>query len=102
MDDEILTVDEVAERFNVSAQTIRESWIASGKLKAGRIGRRYAIRASDVEAMLDEAVADRQTPNKDLFNDPGEQLGRAANADTPAHVWSSEDAGGELIHGTPD
>jgi excisionase family DNA binding protein len=101
MDDEILTVEEVAERFNVSAQTIRESWIASGKLKAGRIGRRYAIRASDVEAMLDEAV-ERQTPNKDLFSDPGERLARAENADTPAHVWDSEDAGGELIHGTPD
>jgi excisionase family DNA binding protein len=102
MEDEILTVEEVAERFHVSRQTIREGWIASGKLKAGRIGRRYAIRASDVEAMLDEAFSERETPNKDLFGDPGERLGRAPHSDTPEDVWNSDDAGGQLIDGTQD
>jgi excisionase family DNA binding protein len=41
-DDEILTVAQVAAQFHVTPQTVR-SWIESGKLKGGRVGKAYVI-----------------------------------------------------------
>jgi len=37
-DDDILSVAQVAAQFSVTPQTVR-SWIDSGKLKAGRVGK---------------------------------------------------------------
>jgi excisionase family DNA binding protein len=100
-DDEILTVDEVAARFNVTAQTVRDGWIASGKLKAGRIGRRYAIPASAVEQMLNDALEDREARDNAVWTDPATGLRRAETSDKPADVWNSANAGGEIKQRTP-
>ena len=53
-DDEILTVAQVAAQFHVTPQTVR-SWIDSGKLKAGRVGKAYVILRGDVFAMVEHA-----------------------------------------------
>jgi excisionase family DNA binding protein len=53
-DDDILSVAQVAADFGVTPQTVR-AWIASGKLKAGRIGKSFHILRADVRTMLDEA-----------------------------------------------
>jgi excisionase family DNA binding protein len=51
-DDDILSVAQVAADFGVTPQTVR-SWIASGKLKAARIGKSFHILRSDVRMMLE-------------------------------------------------
>jgi excisionase family DNA binding protein len=53
-DDDILSVAQVAADFGVTPQTVR-SWIATGKLKAGRIGKSFHILRGDVRTMLEEA-----------------------------------------------
>ena len=57
-DDEILTVAQVATQFHVTPQTVR-SWIDSGKLKAGRVGKAYVILRGDVFAMVEQAASER-------------------------------------------
>lgn len=47
----IYTVEQVAETLSVSPKTVRNQ-IASGKLKAHRFGRRYYIKAADLERAL--------------------------------------------------
>jgi excisionase family DNA binding protein len=52
MADELLTVNEVAERLKVNQQTVR-NWIDRGELAAIRVGaRRVRIRREDFEAYL--------------------------------------------------
>src|ERR1017187_11005087 len=67
-DDDILTVAQVAAQFSVTPQTVR-SWIDSGKLKAGRVGKAYRILRRDVYAMLEHAATERQTPDHDMWED---------------------------------
>lgn len=55
--DQLLTVPQVAEEFQVTAQTIR-NWIAHGTLPAVRIGRAFRVRRADVDALLERARAD--------------------------------------------
>lgn len=55
-DDDILSVAQVAADFGVTPQTVR-TWIASGKLKAGRIGKSFHILRRDVRTMLENATA---------------------------------------------
>ena len=66
--DDILNVQQVAAQFSVTPQTVR-SWIDSGKLKAGRVGKAYRILRRDVYAMLEDAAAERQTPDHDMWQD---------------------------------
>ncbi len=54
VDDEFLTVPEVAERLRVTAMTIYR-WIDEGKLPAVQVAKHYRIRASDLEAMLESS-----------------------------------------------
>jgi excisionase family DNA binding protein len=54
--DHLLTVSQVAEQLQVTAQTIR-NWIDHGTLPAVRIGRAFRVRRSDVEELLDQARA---------------------------------------------
>lgn len=49
-DDDLLTVNAVAERLQVNPQTVR-NWITAGKCPAVRIGRRVRIRRSDLEVL---------------------------------------------------
>ena len=54
---QILTVPQVAEELQVTAQTIR-NWIDSGALPAAKIGRAFRIRREHVDALLARAQAD--------------------------------------------
>jgi excisionase family DNA binding protein len=51
-DESFLTVAEVADRFKVNQQTVR-NWIEQGRLPAVRVGRRVRIRRSDFDRILD-------------------------------------------------
>ena len=62
--EELLTVNEVAERLKVHPITVRRH-IKAGRLRALRAGRSIRVRASDLEAFLRPAeplVADRPPP----------------------------------------
>ena len=74
-DDDILNVQQVAAQFSVTPQTVR-AWIDGGKLKAGRVGKAYRILRRDVYAMLEDAAAERQTPDHDMWQDRAAQLQR--------------------------
>jgi excisionase family DNA binding protein len=56
-DPQLLTVPQVAERLQVTAQTIR-NWIDHGTLPAVRIGRAFRVRRSDLDALIERAGAD--------------------------------------------
>ena len=60
-DDDILSVAQVAVDFGVTPQTVR-SWIASGKLKAARIGKSFHILRGDVRTMLEDASSAARYP----------------------------------------
>lgn len=54
---ELLTVAQVADELQVTAQTIR-NWIEQGVVPALRIGRAYRIRRDDVDKLLARANAE--------------------------------------------
>ncbi|MBV9713879.1 MAG: helix-turn-helix domain-containing protein [Solirubrobacterales bacterium] len=58
VDDEFLTVAEIAERLKLNQQTLR-NWIEQGQLPAIRIGRRVRIRRSDFERLVEEGYSGR-------------------------------------------
>ena len=60
MSNTLLTVPQVAEEFQVTAQTIR-NWIDQGVLPAVRVGRAFRIRRADVDALLDRAQAESES-----------------------------------------
>jgi excisionase family DNA binding protein len=68
-DRQLLTVPEVAARFQVTAQTIR-NWVDHGTLPAVRVGRAFRIRPEDVDALLERASADSSSlaTRRDLWN----------------------------------
>jgi excisionase family DNA binding protein len=69
--DEFLTVAQVAAQFHVTPQTVR-SWIDSGKLKAGRVGKAYVILRGDVFAMVEQAASERQQSERAAWADERE------------------------------
>jgi excisionase family DNA binding protein len=85
-DDDILNVQQVAAQFSVTSQTVR-SWIDSGKLKAGRVGKAYRILRRDVYAMLEHAATERHTPDHDMWEDRAPQLQPTRRTDEPAEMW---------------
>ena len=87
-DDDILNVQQVAAQFSVTPQTVR-SWIDSGKLKAGRVGKAYRILRRDLYAMLEHAATERQTPDHDMWEDRAPQLQPTRQTDEPAEMWPS-------------
>lgn len=54
IDDELLTVAEVAAILKLNQQTIR-NWIDQGSLPALHVGRRVRIRRSDFDALLERS-----------------------------------------------
>jgi len=84
LDDEFLTVAEVAELLKLNHQTVR-NWIDAGKLPAIHAGRRVRILRSDLERFLEQgriqapqenhsaadAFWDGEVPEPQL--EPGEQ-----------------------------
>ena len=94
-DDEILTVAQVATQFHVTPQTVR-SWIDSGKLKAGRVGKAYVILRGDVFAMVEQAVSERQHSERAAWADEREsELTPAGSA--PRGIWAGTGAVGVLV-----
>ena len=86
---QILTVPQVAEELQVTAQTIR-NWIDSGALPAAKIGRAFRIRREHVDALLARAQADSSSlaTRRDLW--APETLGlphRRRGAERLASVW---------------
>lgn len=88
-DKQLLTVTQVADEFQVTAQTIR-NWIESGALPAAKIGRAYRVKREDVDALLTRAQADSSSlaTVRDLWTP--ETLGlphHRRDAERPASVW---------------
>lgn len=52
MADEVLTVEEVAERLRVSAQTVRKL-IEDGELRAFRVKNQWRIRKEDLDRYIE-------------------------------------------------
>lgn len=48
---QLLTVEQIAEEFQVTSQTIR-NWIKGGALPAVRVGHVYRVRREDLDAMI--------------------------------------------------
>jgi excisionase family DNA binding protein len=65
------TIDEVAERLQVSDQTIRR-WIKSGRLAAYKPGREWRIKTEDLERFLEARSSPKApappSPEPSLFN----------------------------------
>lgn len=58
VEDEFLTVAEIAELLKLNQQTLR-NWIEQGQLPAVRIGRRVRIRRSDFEHLVQQGYSGR-------------------------------------------
>jgi excisionase family DNA binding protein len=86
-DRQLLTVPEVAARFQVTSQTIR-NWVDHGTLPAVRVGRAFRIRPEDVEALLDRASADSSSlaTRRDLWDPTTTTLPRR-HAGRPRSIW---------------
>jgi excisionase family DNA binding protein len=56
-DHQLLTVPQIADELQVTAQTIR-NWIDHGSLPAVRIGRAFRVQRADVDALLERASAE--------------------------------------------
>jgi excisionase family DNA binding protein len=95
-DDDILTVAQVAAQFSVTRQTVR-SWIDSGKLKAGRVGKAYSILRGDVYAMIETAAAQRRSADPQLWGERASDLAPARAAGERAEIWGSGGAGSALV-----
>ena len=58
MPDELLSVEQVAERLGLHVRTVR-NYVRDGRLKAVRIGKQYRITAEDLAAFTGLPVAGR-------------------------------------------
>jgi len=95
-DDDILTVAQVAAQFGVPPQNVR-SWIDSGELKAGRIGKAYRILRGAVYAMLETAVTQRRSVEHELWGERAGALAPPSTPSEPAEMWASTGAASALI-----
>ena len=92
---QLLTVPQVAEQFQVTAQTIR-NWIDAGVLPAVRVGRAFRVRGEDVDALLERASAESGSlaTRRDVWTPTTTSLLQNNDERTPGSVW--EGAGTEL------
>ncbi|MGZ6637376.1 MAG: helix-turn-helix domain-containing protein [Solirubrobacteraceae bacterium] len=97
MPDALLTVPQVAEEFQVTAQTIR-NWIDQGVLPAVRIGRAFRIARADVDALLDRAKAesDSLATQRDPWLPEAFRLPRESDAIGTKSVWDDDRGAGTL------
>jgi excisionase family DNA binding protein len=88
-DSDLLTVAQVADELQVTAQTIR-NWIERGVIPALRIGRAYRIRREDVDLLLDRAQAESASlaASRDTWEPGVWRLPRRAEAGES--VWEEE------------
>ena len=89
----LMTVPQVAEQFQVTAQTIR-NWIDAGVLPALRIGRAFRVRGDDVDALLERASAESSSiaTRRDVWSPTSTTLPRLHDQQTPGSVWEGADA----------
>jgi excisionase family DNA binding protein len=74
LEDEFLTVAEVAAILKLNQQTVR-NWIDQGSLPALHVGRRVRIRRADFEALLERGRTGKASP---------------ANGSTAQAFWEGE------------
>jgi excisionase family DNA binding protein len=97
---QLLTVPQVAEQFQVTAQTIR-NWIDQGVLPAVRVGRAFRVRIEDVDALLERASADSSSlaTRRDVWTPTSTSLPRTRTQRAPASVWEGADIELPAKHG---
>jgi excisionase family DNA binding protein len=90
---QLLTVSQVAEQLQVTAQTIR-NWIDSGVLPATRIGRGFRIRREDVDELLARANAKSSSlaTRRDVWAPTTTTLPRRHDPAGPQSVWEETDS----------
>jgi len=91
--DQLLTVSQVAEQLQVTAQTIR-NWIDSGVLPAARIGRGFRIQRGDVDELLARADARSSSlaTRRDVWAPTTTTLPRRHDPSGPQSVWEDTDS----------
>ena len=89
---QLLTVPQVAEQFQVTAQTIR-NWIDAGVLPAVRVGRAFRVRGEDVDALLERAGAESGSlaTRRNLWTPTTTSLPRVRDQRTQGSVWEGAD-----------
>ena len=89
---QLLTVPQVAEEFQVTAQTIR-NWIDQGVLPAVRVGRAFRVRREDVDALLERASAASSSlaTSRNVWTPTDTTLPRSDDRRTPRSVWQGAD-----------
>lgn len=98
----MLTVPQVAEEFQVTAQTIR-NWIDQGVLPAVRVGRAFRIRRGDVDALLDraQAASDSLATQRDPWSPDTFRLPRSDESPSEPSLWH-EDRGARALPKSAD
>jgi excisionase family DNA binding protein len=86
---QLLTVEQIAEEFQVTSQTIR-NWIKGGALSAVRVGHVYRVRREDLDAMITRQQG--ETSPLGTHRDPWapESLGlpyKRREGERPPSVW---------------
>jgi excisionase family DNA binding protein len=86
--DQLLTVSQVADQLQVTAQTIR-NWIEGGVLPAARIGRGFRIRREEVDELLARASAQSgsRATHRDVWAPTTTSLPRAAQPTGLPSLW---------------
>jgi len=90
---QLLTVPQVAEEFQVTAQTIR-NWIDQGVLPAVRVGRAFRVRREDVDELLERASAESSSlaTRRDVWTPTTTTLPRAKDQHPSESVWEGAQA----------
>ena len=89
---QLLTVPQVAEQFQVTAQTIR-NWIDQGVLPAVRVGRAFRVRREDLDTLLERASAENDSlaTRRDVWTPTATSLPRGHERTPPGSVWEGVD-----------
>ncbi len=65
MEDDILTIDEVAKYLRVSERTVYE-WAQKGEIPSGKIGTVWRFKKSEVEKWVNDRLSSSRTENRDI------------------------------------
>jgi excisionase family DNA binding protein len=91
---QLLTVEQIAEEFQVTTQTIR-NWIKGGALQAVRVGHVYRVRREDLDAMITRQQGESSPLGSHRDPWAPETLGlpyRRREGDRPPSVWDGMSA----------
>ncbi len=96
-DDELLTVEEIANQLKLHPQTIR-TWIRTGRLPAKKYGRVYRLRRTDVDTVLNADEGEGSIgANRDLFIARDAQRALPAPRRAPIRLGSQHASPGQRI-----